>query len=99
MNRLTPCMLIVCCTVIGAARAWAAWPTDLSANVPVDTLSSCLDAPVVVPDGAGGSIVVWSGARDAEGLIRAQHLDANGQPAFVAGGLAIAPAMPSQRFQ
>lgn len=64
----------------------ALWAAD---GVPVCTLSADVYDCRVVPDGAGGAIVVWRDWRAWGGDIYAQRLDAGGNALWTANGVAV----------
>ncbi len=64
----------------------AGWPRD---GVPVCVAPGSQYQPCVVGDSAGGAIVVWTDYRAGHGDIYGQHLSANGQPAWVPGGVPV----------
>ncbi|HET7224332.1 MAG TPA: FlgD immunoglobulin-like domain containing protein [Candidatus Eisenbacteria bacterium] len=45
------------------------------------------DLPAIVPDGAGGGIVTWTGSTVSGDHVYAQHVSADGVPQWTAGGV------------
>ena len=79
-----------------ALPAAAQWSPDSNVNNPVVIASGTTQSPAIaVSDGAGGTIVVWKGARFDAGSFTffysawAQRLDAVGNPMWAAGGVAL----------
>lgn len=54
--------------------------------------------PAIVPDGAGGAIIVWSDVRGEAASIYAQRIDAAGVPQWLAGGIRICEAPGDQKY-
>lgn len=79
-----------------ALPAAAQWSPDPNVGNPVVIASDTQSPAIAVPDGAGGTIVVWKSARFDAGTLsflysaRAQRLDAVGNPMWAAGGVALA---------
>lgn len=71
----------------------AAWATD---GAPVCTAPGDQSSPRVIPDGAGGAIVVWQDARGTSLDIYAQRLGADGTQLWAAGGAALCTAAGDQ---
>ena len=69
------------------------WTTN---GVPVCTVTNNQYAPVLVSDGAGGAIIAWYDFRAMTYDIYAQHLDADGNALWTAGGVAIFAAQYNQ---
>jgi hypothetical protein len=82
--------------VLPALPAAAQWSPDSNVNNPVVVATDTQSPAIAVPDGAGGTIVVWKYARFDAGTFeffysaRAQRLDAVGNPMWAAGGIALA---------
>jgi len=70
--------------------AAATWPHDPAVNVPVCTASGSQYTPRLVPDGVGGTIVVWW---DQASRIYAQRLSAGGVPLWTLDGVAVCTAV------
>lgn len=74
----------------------AQWSPDPNGNNPVVVAADTQAPAIAVPDGAGGTIVVWKSSRFDAGTFeffysaRAQRLDAVGNPMWAAGGVALA---------
>jgi hypothetical protein len=79
-----------------ALPAAAQWSPDPNVGNPVVIATDTQSPAIAVPDGAGGTIVVWKNARFDGGSFtffysaRAQRLDAVGNPMWAAGGVALA---------
>lgn len=69
------------------------WTLD---GVPVCTEAGFQSDAIVVPDGAGGAIVVWTDNRVASSDLYAQRLDANGTAMWTAGGVPVCTATGNQ---
>lgn len=82
-------LLAIVVALLSPAGAWAAWPHDPGADVPVCTASGNERMPVIAPDGAGGAFIAWYDSRSGENKIFAQHLDALGQATWTADGVAV----------
>ncbi len=85
---------LVCAALLGLAlllprSAAAAWPSDPSVNVPLCTASGAQECPVVVPDAAGGAVVVWRDSRNGGYGIYARRLAPDGTPLWAANGVAL----------
>jgi hypothetical protein len=84
---------VLACLALPAA---AQWSPDPNVGNPVVVASDIQSPAIAVPDGAGGTIVVWKYARFDAGTFsflysaRAQRLDAVGNPMWAAGGVALA---------
>jgi hypothetical protein len=74
-----------------------AWPTDGRA---MTAATSEQQAPAIVPDGAGGAIVIWYDFRHGNWDIYAQHVMASGtvDPAWPAEGRALCVANGNQNY-
>src|SRR6185436_17422748 len=74
------------------------WPHDPFANVRVAPISATQYPGAVVPDGAGGAIIVWNDQRSGALDIYAQHFTALGAiaPGWPANGLAVCTAAGDQ---
>jgi len=69
------------------------WP---SIGVPVSRAAMDQLSPVSIPDGSGGVIVAWKDHRGADYDIYAQRMNANGQPLWAVGGVAVCTAPDDQ---
>jgi len=80
-----------------APEALATWTPD---GVPLAPPRSDQTTPKVVPDDAGGVIVVWQDSRACTGSgdIYAQRLDASGAPLWSADGVVVCSAPGEQSF-
>ena len=81
-----------------APAAWAAWPSDPNANVPLCTIANDQPSPTIISDGAAGAIVVWVDQRNgtANTDIYAQRVNAAGVPQWTADGVALCAATGNQ---
>ncbi|MGA2623319.1 MAG: T9SS type A sorting domain-containing protein [Bacteroidota bacterium] len=71
------------------ASGYTQWPTDGVAII--DTTGA--RGPDIVPDGSGGAVIAWFDSRSGTYKVYAQRVNANGNPQWVAGGVACAPDM------
>ena len=95
MNLLrTWLALSLCISVAPAGRAWAIWQQNGTA---VTNPPGVQNVPDVIPDGAGGVILVWEDRRYFDADIYAQRMNALGVPQWAAGGVIIATA-PNDQF-
>jgi hypothetical protein len=76
----------------------ADWPRDPgTGGLPLCNLSFSQSLPISVPDGSGGTIVVWSDGRPGgTNDIYAQHVSAAGVPLWTANGTAVCTASGNQ---
>ena len=75
------------------ANGAPSWTLD---GVPVCTEAGFQSDALVVPDGAGGAIVVWTDNRVVSSDLYAQRLDANGAAMWAAGGVPLCTATGNQ---
>ncbi|MFN8587182.1 MAG: T9SS type A sorting domain-containing protein [Candidatus Eisenbacteria bacterium] len=72
------------------ALASADWPRDLgTGGLPVCSANYAQTSVQVVPDGSGGTIMVWADNRTLTNDIYAQRVSAAGVPLWTANGLAV----------
>ncbi|MFI5371565.1 MAG: T9SS type A sorting domain-containing protein [Candidatus Eisenbacteria bacterium] len=83
----TPCVMTIGLLFIATRPAHASWPTDPTLNVAVCTSPLGQLAPRAISDGAGGAIIVWTDYRQGPNVIYAQHLRADGNPAWTPDGV------------
>ncbi|TAK66489.1 MAG: T9SS type A sorting domain-containing protein [Bacteroidetes bacterium] len=76
--------------------AVAQWSTNPNLNTPVCTAPDYQDDPVIISDGAGGSIITWEDERSGNYDIYVQRLDATGVAQWTANGIAICTAVNNQ---
>jgi hypothetical protein len=89
-----PALLIALFTVIGASTTvHAAW---IANGVLVCSSFGAQDMPVVVPDGAGGSIIIWRDDRTVNTDIYAQRVDAAGNLLWMDTGMPVCTAPNNQ---
>ncbi len=81
-----------------APAAWAAWPNNPIANVPLCAATSDQVNPAAVADGAGGAIVAWHDYRNGNADIYARRVDAAGVPQWTANGVALCTATGDQKL-
>jgi hypothetical protein len=79
--------------LIHAPAAWAFWTPD---GVPAGAGPGEQVTPVMVQDGAGGVIVVWSDSRPSTYDIYAQRLNSQGRALWAPGGVALCAAPDDQ---
>src|SRR5262245_16696621 len=82
--------LLIC---MSAESAVARWQRD---GVPINTLISIQERPVVCSDMAGGAIIAWSDFRTGAADIYVQRIDAAGVPQWTPGGVALCTAANNQ---
>ncbi len=70
-----------------------------SNGVPVCTATSNQYAPVIVSDGAGGAIIVWSDSRNGNLDVYAQRVNAAGVPQWAANGVLVCGSANQQYDQ
>jgi hypothetical protein len=73
--------------LLTATPGSAAWPTDPGVDVPLCTATDTQTPSTMIPDGAGGAIVVWEDYRSGTGNVYAQRVDAAGVVQWTAGGV------------
>jgi hypothetical protein len=84
---------VLACAALPAA---AQWSPDPNVGNPVVVATDTQSPAIAVPDGAGGTIVVWKNARFDGGTFSffysawAQRLDAVGNPMWAPGGVVLA---------
>jgi hypothetical protein len=90
-------LALSCALLVPASPARAAWSTDPAVNTPLCTAMGDQYLPVLVPDGTGGAIAVWTDHRfGIESDLFAQRIDGSGVTGWSYNGLAIAPAYGAQ---
>lgn len=80
----------------GARPAAAAWSHQPAINQTVFNYTGSQASPVIVPDGSGGTIVIWQDARSGTNDYYARHVDADGTVGWASFGLAVCTAAGSQ---
>src|SRR5262245_16066379 len=82
-----------------APMARASWPEKGSSGLPVCTAPGDQEETQIVPDGAGGTIVVWQDSRAGATDVYAQHILASGQldPVWPGQGLPVCTAPGDQK--
>ncbi|MGD1048903.1 MAG: FlgD immunoglobulin-like domain containing protein [Candidatus Krumholzibacteriaceae bacterium] len=81
--------------IVATAPLRAAWVAN---GIAICTVPGTQDAPVIVPDGAGGAIIVWEDGRTVNTDIYAQRVDAAGNVSWPANGNPVCNANNSQSF-
>ena len=95
MRRRQLLPLLALTFTLGALPARVCQAQWQPGGAPVCTAANSQFLPVIVSDGAGGSIIAWSDYRDGgptDNDIYAQRVDANGAPQWTAGGVALCTA-------
>ncbi len=87
MNRRFFTLLAFAAPLALAPPALADWPNNAATHVPVAVGPGDASVPVVVPDGAGGVLVVWSDNRSGNSDVYAQRLGAGGAPLWGMNGI------------
>ncbi len=80
-------------SVAFAVSGQPVWPSDIPISTAVGDQGVAILGPpgvVLVPDGIGGVVIVWDDL--GAGNIFAQRVNADGQPLWSSGGVAVAPA-------
>ncbi len=85
--------LSFCISLTHVGHAWAIWQQD---GTVVCTQPAVQEVPAVIPDGAGGVIVVWEDHRGFDADIYAQRMNGLGVLQWTAGGLAISAVPGAQ---
>jgi len=90
---LAPLRAVIVCSIVTlfqiASTAHAQWIAD---GVPVCTDASSQIFMVTVPDGSGGTIVVWEDNRGGIAHVYAQRIDATGAPRWATNGVLVSSA-------
>ena len=91
----TPVVFLVATLVVSSLTtpANAAWEPDGGAVC--TAINSQVD-PMVIPDGAGGTIIVWQDYRASVADVYVQRLNAYGVPQWTADGVAVCVATGNQ---
>jgi len=77
-------------TVAATPSAFAAWPHDPAAGIPVCTVSGSRQEGIkAVPDDAGGAIVVWQDTRGGTYDIYAQRIGPQGEALWTTNGVVV----------
>jgi hypothetical protein len=79
-----------------ASPAWAGWPNNPVANVPLCTATNDQVSAAATTDGAGGAIVAWCDYRSGTADIYVQRVNAMGIAQWTANGVALCTATGSQ---
>ena len=75
------------------------WSNNPGVNTPVSTADNVQKEPQIVSDGSGGAVIVWEDSRNGiDEDIFAQRLDANGNPLWTGGGIAVCISAGPQRY-
>ena len=88
------CALVLCMLVVGVPSLWAQWIAD---GVPVCTAAENQEYPNLIPDGAGGAIIVWQDNRAGNRDIYARRVGAGGTVQWTADGIALCTASGNQQ--
>ncbi len=84
-------LIVVCLSLLlPVSRLLSQWSNDPTINTPVSVAPADQTEPVVISDGEGGVIIVWSDFRHALREIYAQRLDAMGIPRWQENGVVVA---------
>ena len=90
---------IVVASVVVLLSAGLALPAQWVENgVPVCTAAGSQDTIGMVPDGAGGSIIVWQDFRAGNWDIYAQRIDAWGRALWAANGVSVCTSAGAQQY-
>jgi hypothetical protein len=94
--RFHATLLAALVSVAAATAVRAAWVPD---GTPLSVAASNQQDPMIVPDDAGGAIVVWRDFRNgATSDVYAQRVDATGTPQWTANGTAICVEANNQEW-
>lgn len=69
--------------------AFAGWPGDPTAAVPICTDPGTQDKPAATSDGAGGAIITWQDSRSGHYRVYAQRVDADGNVLWATDGVRV----------
>lgn len=94
-NVLPAILILFSSTAITLHGQWSTSPND---NTAVCRESGDQTAPMIVPDGQGGTIIAWQDARNGATDILAQRLDAYGIPMWEEDGLVVCGATGAQNI-
>ena len=75
---------------------YAQWSNDPNVNNPICTTVNDQTDPIIISDGSGGAIIVWTDKRGGNPDIYAQRLDANGLIRWATDGITICAAADYQ---
>jgi len=78
--------------------AYTQWSTDPNINNPICTTVNDQTYPLIISDGSGGAIIVWTDEHGVNSDIYAQRIDANGIVRWTADGVAICTAVNNQSY-
>ena len=76
--------------------AYAQWSNDPNVNNPICTTVNDQTDPIIISDGYGGAIIVWTDKRGGNPDIYAQRIDANGVIRWTTDGIVICVAADYQ---
>ena len=81
-------------------HAQAQWSLDPTVNTPVCTATNDQEQPVIVSDGAGGTIIAWQDYRSGTNThVYAQRIDASGVARWTANGIDLCTAPGDHYYQ
>ncbi len=86
-------ILVLLCVVLAVSAASAQWVKD---GIPVGSADNYQENPFIVPDGAGGAMIVWRDGRSGEYDIYGNRVGANGYVYGGPGGLPLCSAINDQ---
>ena len=92
MNRSIVFPLLFAPLLVVAPSARADWPNSPAQAVGIQAGPGDVYGyrkPLVVPDGQGGALVLWSDNRTGDYDVYAQRLDSDGVPQWAAGGITV----------
>jgi hypothetical protein len=92
-------LLTLTIVAVGIVPAFSQWNLDPTINTPVCTATGWQSSATVLPDGNGGTFVIWMDGRvpDSHGYYRlyAQHITSRGERLWVKNGIQICGEIPN----
>jgi len=88
---MNPIRLLLYCALalVIPVTAWGQWSNDPSINNPVCATTGSQERAEMLPDGQGGTFLVWADSRSGDYRLYAQRLDADGNQLWGATGIRV----------
>jgi len=93
LARVLKCVPSFFLLFIFVSASYATWAPD---GIAFSTAANNQGSPLIISDGAGGSIFVWTDGRSGDLDVYAQRVDARGIPLWAIDGVAVSTATNNQ---